>query len=306
MGNNHGGPSGGHDMVNSTTEGHPLFSLYRRYLGEPSRRTDVFVGFALFFGGITIGFISLLVFLASVAVGGSSPYYWILREAAIVLGTIGLPALLISIVVLLPVSKRAIYTSLGGVALCMGGTTIFIATYPHSWNVSGQDYSPYGISVYAAGLVLLIASTGAALVAHHLSAASSDMIDPERTSESGTALADVTEEEVRHDIDETVEAADLTWGGVEPSEPRKLRLKETTDEDLDASGLDVNSETVSSTGVDDSVAELRKLRGWQPKTERGKSADEQVEALKTLRKRTAEETPEAGWLQDIVHRIRGG
>ena len=248
-------------MPNSNNEDHPLLRLYRRYFGEPSRRTDVFVGFSLFFGGITVGLIGLCLFLASTAVTGGSPFFWTLREAAIVLGTVGLPALLLSIVVLLPVSRRAIQTSLGGLGLCLGGVAIFISTYPHAWNVTGQDFSPHGITVYAAGLVPLIASTGAALVAHHLSMASSIENAPEGMSDSEMSATDVTDDEVRRDIDETVAAADLTWGGVEPSEPRKLRLKQTVDEDLDASGMDVTSEIKSGTGVNETVAELRKLRG---------------------------------------------
>lgn len=293
-------------MLPADTEDHRLLRLYRHYLGEPSRSTDVFVGFALFFGGIALGLIGLVVFLASATVAASGPLVWPFREAAIVLGTVGLPALLVSIVVLLPVSHRALYTSLSGVAICLVGIGIFVTMYPQAWNVPGQDYSPYGITVYAGGLVLLVASTGAALVAHHLAVANSTAVDAAGPSEPEPGAVSVTDEEVRRDIDETVDAADLTWGGVERSEPRKLRLKETRDADIDVSGMDVTPEVKTDTGVDNSVAELRKLRGWQPKTERGEAADDQVEALKALRAQSAEDDTDSGWLQGVVDRLRGG
>ena len=164
-------------MPPATSEDHPLMRVYRRYLGEPSRSMDVFVGFALFFGGIAVGLLGLFGFLASATLPVTGPLYWPLREIAIVLATVGLPGLLLSIVVLLPVSRRALYASLGGVALCTVGIGIFVATYPQAWNVPGQDYSPYGITVYASGLVLLVAATGAALVAHHLEVATSTAAD---------------------------------------------------------------------------------------------------------------------------------
>jgi hypothetical protein len=40
-----------------------LFELYRRYIGEPEGRTDVYVGFGLFFGGIGLAVTALLLFL---------------------------------------------------------------------------------------------------------------------------------------------------------------------------------------------------------------------------------------------------
>lgn len=286
-----------------------LLALYRRYLGEPERTADVFVGFALFFGGIAVGAIGLLLFLASVGVPAGGELYWQLREVAIVLSVVGLPALLSSIVVLLPVSRRAEYASLGGGALCLAATGIFVAAYPQAWNVAGTDYSPHGITVYAAGLTVLVASTGAALVAHHLERARPG----EASAEAGDGSADadvdpVTDEEVRRDIDETVAASELTWGGVEQVEPKRLTLSHAGDEEIDPSGFDVAPEVRTDAGeeVDDSVQELRKLRGWEPSTARGTDVDEQTDALRALREQSAEEEPETGWLRGVVDRFRRG
>ncbi len=35
-----------------------LFDLYRRYIGEPEDRTDVYVGFGLFLGGIGLAIVA--------------------------------------------------------------------------------------------------------------------------------------------------------------------------------------------------------------------------------------------------------
>lgn len=296
-------------MTSPDTDDGRLLALYRRYLGEPERTTDVFVGFALFFGGIAVGVIGLLLFLASVTAPDGSALFWQLREVALVLAAVGLPALLLSIVVLLPVSSRAAYASLGGVALCLAATGIFVAAYPQAWNVPGTDYSPHGITVYAGGLTVLVASTGAALVAHHLERARPGDADAAGEPQAGsTGAPAVTDEEVQRDIEETVAASELTWGGVEAAEPKRLTLSTEAGADLDASGFDVAPEvrTDVASEVDDSVQELRKLRGWEPKTERGSGVDDQTDALKALREQSADDEEDAGWLRGVVDRFRRG
>jgi len=280
-------------------------ALYRRYLGEPKQVTDVYVGFALFFGGIAIGCLGLLVFLASTSVTQGGTLFWQLRETAIALGILGLPSFLLSVVVLLPVSRRAVHASLGGVGICIVATGIFVAAYPHAWNVAGTDYSPHGITVYAGGLTVLVASTGAALVAHHLDSAQ-QMEIVEQGAATEQTEASVTDEEVARDIEDTVAASDLTWGGVERTEPKRLQLSHEVADDLDSSGFDVAPEVRTDESVDESVAELRKLRGWEPTTERGSDVDEQTDALRALRERSATEEDDTGWLKSVVDRFRAG
>lgn len=292
-------------MRSLDTADNRLLALYRRYLGEPERKADVFVGFALFFGGIAIGAIGLVVFLASGLVTPGSTVFWQLREVAIVLAMGGLPGVLLSIVVLLPVSSRAVYASLVGVALSLVAIGVFVVYYPHAWNVAGSDYSPYGITVYAGGLAVLAASTGAALVAHHLERNRSTAAAAGDESESGSTTDEVTDEEVRRDIDETVAASELTWGGVHQSEPQRLQLNPEAGADIDASGFDVPPQVRTDASVDDSVAELKKLRGWEPTTERGTGVDDQANALKALREQSADDEEETSWVRGVVDRIRG-
>lgn len=287
-------------------EDHRLLALYRRLFGEPERTADVFVGFGLFFCGVAVGAFGLALFLASAAIAPGTALFWQLREIALVLATLGPPGLLLGIVVLLPVSRRAVYASLAGVVLTLGAIGIFVATYPHAWNVAGTDYSPYGITVYAGGLTVLVASTGAALVAHHLERAAPGDADAEVDGATGTSADPVTDEEVARDIEETVVASELTWGGVESVEPRRLTLTHEGDDEIDPSGFDVAPSVRTDEGVDESVAELRKLRGFQPATERGSGTDDQADALRALREQSTEDADDDGWLRGVIGRFRGG
>lgn len=281
-----------------------LFALYRRYLGEPAGRTDVYVGFGLFFGGIAIGGLGLVVFLASASVPVDGSLYWALREVAIVLAALGLPAFVTSVVVLLPVDARAVYASLGGVALCLGGVGLLVATYPQAWNVAGRDYSPYGISLYAGGLTVLAGSAGAALVAHQLERVRpADGADAVEGAPGGEELGD---EAVARDIEEAVAGSELTWGGVEPARERRLELTRETDVDLDPTGFDVAPSATSAPGVDDAVAGLRKMQGWEPKAETGSGTGEQAAALRALRERETAADDEPGWVRRVVDRLRDG
>ena len=266
-----------------------LVALYRRYLGEPVEKTDVFIGFGLFFGGLTFGVVGLVMFLASGTVSPGDIFRWQLREIAIVSAFLGLPGFVLSIVVLLPVAKRAVHASIGGTIVCGSAVAVFIATYPQAWNVPGRDYSPLGIAVYAVGLAILVASTGAALVAHHLEEGSAGRTagSPEAGPREQTDPGDsVTAAEVQRDIESAVADADLTWGGVERSATRHLELDTESTADLDTSGFAAIGPEATSTGggkIDDAVEGLKKLRGWEPETATGQGVDDQTTALSELR-----------------------
>lgn len=265
-----------------------LMSLYRRYLGEPSAVSDVYLGFALFFGGLTIGIIGLLLFLLSSGIGPTSTGYWQLRELAISAALLGMPAFVLSIVVLLPVDVRAVYVGAAGGVVCLIAIGVFVASYPQSWNVPGRDYSPIGVTVYAGGVAVLVASTGAALVAYHLDRRSGgtvrqsvDVTEPNAESEETVSTAQVEE-----DIASAVAASDLTWGGVEQAKTRRLELVTDSGPEFSRSGLTTAPaarESTDATEVESAVSELRKLRGWQPETATGSDVDEQTTALRRLK-----------------------
>ena len=275
-----------------------LISLYRRYVGEPERATDVYLGFALFFGGIALGFIGFGAFLWSVTLPDDAALFWPLREIAISMAFLGLPSFILSIVVLLPVSRRVLAASSAGALLCLVAVGVFVAVYPAHWNVQvGADYSAQGIAVYAGGLALLVASTGSALVAHHLERARPQPAGDGESAGPGAASTDgsepVTDEQVRRDIDDAVADADITWGGVQKTKSKRLTI--TTDETPDVDHQSFGPEkanTARGGGVDDAVAGLRQLQGGNREEATGSGVDEQTAALQELRERQAAQEEE--------------
>lgn len=267
-----------------------LVETYRRYVGEPDRLADVYVGFGLFFGGVTLGVVGVLVFLWATAIPSASPFHWQLREIAGALALTGLPAFLLSIPVLLPVDRRATYVAAVGGVVCLVGVGVFVASYPQHWNVQGtSDHSTLGVVVYTAGLVSLVGAGGAGLV--------SDRVERARLAGGGSetatdaASADdgagddpaVSDAEVERDIEEAMSDSELSWGGVEKTNTTRLDI-DTGDEDVERSNLTTENANVSrSEGVDSAVSGLQKLRGGESTEETGEGADDQVAALQELR-----------------------
>lgn len=286
-----------------------LFDLYRRYIGEPEDRTDVYVGFGLFFGGITIAIVALVLFLwGSTYEAHSSTYYaWI--QPGYALGMLSLPAMMLGIVVLLPSERRMLYTSIAGAVVTVAAVGGFVYAYPENWHfVRDVDYTVEVVATYALGLAGLIASTAAALIAHYLELArrveTVDVDDEEETDEGSVSDADV-----REDIDEAMEGVELSWGGVEKTEHRQLSFSE---DDFDEVSVDTSAgtKTVRSSGVDAQVDGLKGLKGGETKTTTTQSTvDDQTAKLKELReKQQAEEmataTDDGSPVTRLLERLR--
>jgi len=279
-----------------------LIELYRRFLGDPAEKSDVYLGFSLFFGGLTVGVIGLVGFLSSGYFGPETSMFWQLREIAIGLAFVGLPSFILSIVVLLPTTDRVRYASLGGSGICLLAIAIFVWSYPQAWNVPGRDFSPLGVSVYSVGLSILVASSGAALVAHHI-----DRIqNPEGLEEEGgdeSSQESIAESEVKADIESAVADSDLSWGGVEKPKTRRLELttesEGTLTSDDIAGGSPINAKT-SRDGVESAVTELRKLQGWNPPKATGEGTDSQTVVLHELRKQSESESDSGGRIKDLL------
>lgn len=280
-----------------------LFEWYGRYIGEPDAKTDVYLGFGLFFGGIALALCGLGLFLWSATVESGSTVYWTLRQVAIVFASLGLPAGMVGIVVLLPVSRRALYAAGGGIAVCLAAMVFFVSVYPSNWNVqNAADYSAQGIALYAGGLAIVVAATGTALVAHQLERSrpdpSEDKTEPEET---------VSDERVARDIDEAVDDVDLSWGGVHRKEHRQLTV-DTGDTDVDSSSFDrVEATTTRTTDgeVDAAVTGLKQLQGGQTEQATGSGTDDQAAALAELReqKRAEATAAEEGAIERLRSRV---
>ena len=302
-------------MSESDTE-NPLMGYYRRYVGDPDRTIDVYAGFGLFFAGIGLGLIGVVVFLYSATLPANTMSTYAVRQVAAVAGAVGLPALLLGVVVLLPVDRRMLYLAGGGTAVTLVGTGLFVWAYPQDWNVvSPPDYSAQVVAVYTVGLVAVIAATGGALVAHRVEQAGAT----ERVAGGGTAANDaasdasgadeVTDADVRADIERELEDAELTWGGVERAETRRLELDTSAIDDVDVDREKLAgsaTETRTTTGtVNDAVSELKGLQGGETKTASGEGTDDQAAKLRELREQQQQEADaKAAESNSIVGRIK--
>jgi hypothetical protein len=260
-----------------------LLTWYRRYVGQPDQRRDIYLGFGLFFGGIAFGIVGLVLFLAEGALAGPEKIYWV-REIAFAVGALGLPVTLLGVVVLLPGDDRVRYAGIAGTAITVLAVAFFVTAYPYNWDVGPQaDYSVQGTALYAIGLVTVLGATGSTLVGYHVERAA----PAERAAEEDDEPTEpsVTDEQVERDIEEAMKQTEISWGGIRKSETRRITV-ETDDADIDASGFDgVEATTVrSGTDVDDAVANLQGLKGGTERTDRSSSGvDDQTTALKQLR-----------------------
>ncbi|APW99019.1 permease [Halobiforma lacisalsi AJ5] len=285
-----------------------LFDLYRRYIGEPEGRTDVYVGFGLFLGGIGLAVVALLLFLWSTTLEARTATYFAWVQPAYAIAMLSVPATLLGVVVLLPSERRTLYTSVAGVAITVAAVVGFLLAYPDDW-LYGADYSVEVVATYAVGLAGVAASTGAALIAHYLDMAqSADHLEAGDADEDGESY---TDEEIQEDIDEAMEGVELSWGGVEKTEHTRLSFSSDEFDDVEVN-TDAGTKTKRSSGVDAQVAGLKGLKGGETETTTSSSTvDDQTQKLKELREQqraeelaTKDESGPARVLEAVVDRFR--
>jgi hypothetical protein len=288
--------------MNEATNSNQLLQYYRRYIGDPDRAVDVYAGFGLFFLGLGLGIAGILVFLYSATLSGTA---YGLRQVAIVSGAVGVPALLGGIVVLLPVDRRMLIVAASGSMICAAGTIRFVIAYPNDFNVSvGPDYAPQVVGIYSVGIVVVIAATAAALVAHQVERATG-MIAADADDNDDKEI--VTDEQVRADIDDALDDAGLSWDGVSETETRTLNLNTSAIDDIDSSKiLDSGNKTrMTYGGVNDAVSRLKDLQSGEVETASGEDTDDQAAALRELNEQQRGYKETAAAESGIVERIRG-
>lgn len=291
------------DPGSATVDSGRLLELYRRYLGEPERVSDVYVGFGLFLAGVMAAVVGLAVFLWSTNVPTGSEAYWQLREFAIAASMLALPASLSSVVVLLPVERRAIYASTLGGAVCLLAVAFFVANYPGNWDVTGDAVGP-GVAIYGVGLVVSTAAVGAALISNYVEHARVATGGDAGTDDGASDEPQVSDERVRADIDDAMETSELSWGGVEVRETSQVTVR-ADDADVDRSGFDtarVDENRATGEDVENAVAGLRTLRGGEAAKATGEGTEDQADALQSLRERKAAEA--ASQDDTFVDRLR--
>ncbi|OYR42328.1 permease [Halorubrum sp. Ib24] len=303
-----------------------LLEYYRRYVGDPDRAIDVYAGFGLFFAGIGLGLVGVAIFFYSATLPSEALSTYAVREVAAVAAAVGLPALLLGVVVLLPVDRRMVYLAGVGTAITLVAVGLFTWAYPYYWNVPDTDYSAQVVAVYTLGLVAVIAATGGALVAHRVERATgvaggaagaaagagsaAGAVGDDGTAGGAGGDGDaVTDAEVRADIERELEDAELTWGGVERTETRRLELDTSAVDDVDVdreklAGSATETRTKSGT-VNDAVSELKGLQGGEKKTASGSGTDDQAAKLRELREQQRQESEASDEEGSVVDRIRG-
>ncbi|ARS91559.1 DUF7139 domain-containing protein [Natrarchaeobaculum aegyptiacum] len=304
-------------MAADSLENGRLFALYRRYIGEPEDRTDVYLGFSLFLGGIGLAVVALALFLWSATLETHTDAYYASVRPAYALVMAALPITMLGIVVLLPADRKVRYTSMAGVVLTIVAAAGFVYAYPEDWYFHGQDYTLEVVVTYAVGVAGVTASTGAALIAHYLELARSvDVIESadESDADAEEEAESYTDEEIRRDIDAAMDGVELSWGGVEKSDNTQLQFETHEFDDVN---VDVTAKTTRSSGVDEQVAGLKGLKGGEKKkTTSSESVEDQTAKLRELRtQRMAEEGPdgaelesgaetEEGLLETLRNRVR--
>jgi len=213
--------------------------------------------------------------------------------------------LLIGIVVLLPVDRRMLAVAAGGTVICLAGIGRFLAAYPTNFNVSGPDATAEVVGIYSVGLVLVVAATAAALIAHRIEQASESVAVADDDDDDEET---VTDAEVEADIERELDDAELSWGGVEKRETRRLDLDTSALDDVDSENLpesSVETRTTDST-VNDAVSQLEGLQGGTMETASGESTDDQAAALSELKQERQTTTePEPTFFERIRDLLAG-
>jgi hypothetical protein len=273
--------------------------IYRQLIGPIEDRREVYLGFGLFFIGVGLVLVSIVAFLWSTTYPSADPVKYVFREIAVTAGASGIPVILLSTAVLLPVSRRVDIIGTGGVITCLFATTQFVAVYPRAtaWNQS----SSFIVSVYAVGAVIVLTAAGTALsgyriemVANATATQKSETSDSEATSESDNNEDEISDERVERQIENAMAAAELTCGGVERDDGQTLQFT-TNEDEYDARNVTEAGVKESRGGsVDDAVEGLQGLRGDKRETESGSDTSEQATALSDLRANLDESADKVG------------
>jgi|AntDeeMinimDraft_5_1070356.scaffolds.fasta_scaffold02605_2 hypothetical protein len=287
-----------------------LFDLYEQYIGEPDAQTDVYLGFGLFFIGVALAVIAAVTFIGGVtAFGYREGSYFVFANVAFVAALLSLPLLLLGVDVLLPVEQKAVLASAAGVVVTIGATVAFSWYYPSQWAEFGATTMLTILGTYGVGLAVVAAATGAALVAHQLERAKPHPSEIEAVEEDEVEES-ISEEDIEQDIESAMEGVEMSWGGVEKQESKRLSF--SASDSFEAANVDVEAETTRQTGgVDTQVSGLKALKGGDTKTATSSSTvDDQTSKLNELRQRKQQEEANEendGVIADIglIDRVRG-
>jgi len=136
-----------------TAYGGRLFELYTKYVSEPESKKDVY-GYTLLVTGYLLALIGMFVYLVGQAITGEDAVF-LIREIGGVPAATGLVVTLLGIVLMLPVTRRAIAVAMVGAIVALGAVGGFIAYYPNRWFAAQQGYSTEVVIAYGAGTAII-------------------------------------------------------------------------------------------------------------------------------------------------------
>ncbi len=303
-------------MSDRTQPKNVLFAWYERYIGEPRDESDVYLGFGLFFAGIAIAICAFVLFVLGAGLYGlRTENYFVLAQPAYVFGMVSVPLTLLGIVVLLPTERRMQVGAGAGMAIILLAAVGFVISYPDQWFEFGTRNTLVVVGTYAVGITVVIGATGAALVAHQLERVRAPTPSEIEALEEDESEETVSEEQVRRDIEEAMANVELTWGGVDKEEHRRLEFTtDYADEAVDELNVEAKRTVSAGGGVDAQVQGLKQLKGEGTKTARStETVSDQTAALNELKEqRRRDEIPEnaplaeRGLLSRLLSRLGWG
>jgi hypothetical protein len=150
-------------MATQNTPENMILRCYRDYVADlgPVTETDVYAGFAGVMGGLMLSVVGWLIYLWVEFGGLSRDLLWTVREVAFGSAGVGVPLLLLGSIAGLMGLRDVGRGAVAGGVLCLAALATFAVTYPDQWNViAGTDYSAVGVTLYGAGLALLLFRMG--------------------------------------------------------------------------------------------------------------------------------------------------
>lgn len=163
---------------------------YRRFMREFDNQRNVQVGLQLFLAGIGLAALALVVFIGSFAfTSGDAFFTW--SQFAYALSMLALPAVILSIALLLQPDREPLRIAAGGAAVTAVATLAFLLAYPKHWYGYGNDYTLYVVALYAIGLTAVTYVMGISLKSHapQLIQTLTEIRPPEPADSAGAAGA---------------------------------------------------------------------------------------------------------------------
>lgn len=274
-------------------------TFYQEHFGGAHSKTQLYLGFALFFAGVTLALSGIVWLLVGDA------YYPDLGELlsrdqvklSVYLAALGLPLIFFGAGLTLP-SRKIIHLVAGiGSLICLYGSFRFNEAFRTDVNeFQGIDAV---IGSYTIGLLILVTTTGLSLVINFVSRyvvlPGQEMLDP-----YGDQMPDI--DTVMADIEREVAKQSLSWGGMggdELSVRQIIKIRADFGEDAfvnEAAAGTTTTETHDDTG-DLAFRSLMQMRGRDVHESTDDETDTQdaVAALVALRKAKQVELERSWW-----------